>query len=89
MCQNGQTHIKILQHLLQDFESVFDHFGTLCIRWLRVVNYNKTLSNKLSLISAIYVIRYEILNYELLKSFWSEASKLLYSDPLSFTTSRS
>ena len=26
--------LKILQHLLQDFESVFDHFGTLCIKGL-------------------------------------------------------
>ena len=24
--------LKILQHLLQDFQSVFDHFGTLCIK---------------------------------------------------------
>ena len=26
--------LKILQHLQQDFESVSDHFGTLCIEGL-------------------------------------------------------
>ena len=28
---------KILQHLLQDFKSVSDHFGTLCIKELRTI----------------------------------------------------
>ena len=30
--------LKILQHLLQDFKSVSDHFGTLCINWLKDTN---------------------------------------------------
>ena len=39
MSQNGQTHFR--QHLLQDFQSVSDHFGTLCINGLRVIlTYN-------------------------------------------------
>ena len=29
MSQNGQTHFKN-----QDFESVLDHFGILCVKWL-------------------------------------------------------
>ena len=29
MSYNGQTQLKILQHLLQDFKSVLDHFATL------------------------------------------------------------
>ena len=36
MSQNGQTHSKILQQMLQDFFSVFDHFGTLSIKELKV-----------------------------------------------------
>ena len=35
MSQNGQTHLQILQYLLQEFESVSDHFGTLCIQGLK------------------------------------------------------
>ena len=31
--------LKISQHLLQDFKSVFDHFGTLCITGLKLVLY--------------------------------------------------
>ena len=31
--------LKILQHLLQDFESVSDHFGTLCIKGLMETKY--------------------------------------------------
>ena len=27
---------KILQQMLQDFKSVSDHFGTLCIKGLRI-----------------------------------------------------
>ena len=27
--------LKILKHLLEDFQSVFDHFGTLSIKGLR------------------------------------------------------
>ena len=30
--------LKILQHLLQDFYSVPDHFGTLCIKGLKLVH---------------------------------------------------
>ena len=26
--------LKILQYLMQDFQSVSDHFGTLCTKWL-------------------------------------------------------
>ena len=37
MSQNGQTNLKILQHLLQDFESASDHFETLCIKMLIVI----------------------------------------------------
>ena len=37
MSQNGQTNLKILQHLLQDFGSVSDHFGTLCIKMLILI----------------------------------------------------
>ena len=29
------TTLKILEQMLQDFESVSDHFGTLCIKGLR------------------------------------------------------
>ena len=29
MSENGQAHSKILQHLLQDFSSVSDHFTAL------------------------------------------------------------
>ena len=33
--------LKILQHLLQDFESVsYDHFGTLWIKGLRIVAFH-------------------------------------------------
>ena len=34
---------KILQHLLQDFKCVSDHFGTLCIKGLKV-SPTKTVS---------------------------------------------
>ena len=37
MSKNGQTHLKILQQMLQDFWSVSDHFGPLCIKGLRKV----------------------------------------------------
>ena len=37
MSQNGQTNLKILQHLLQNFESASDHFETLCIKMLIVI----------------------------------------------------
>ena len=30
--------LTVLQHLLQDFLSAFDHFGTLCIKGLKGVN---------------------------------------------------
>ena len=33
----GHT-LKILQQLLQDFLSVSDHFGTLCIKGLKCIN---------------------------------------------------
>ena len=29
--------LKILQQMLQDFKSVFDHFGTLCIKGLKIL----------------------------------------------------
>ena len=32
--------LKILQHLLQNFESVSDHFGTLCIKGLTLFSHN-------------------------------------------------
>ena len=35
MSQYGETHFKILPHLLQDFKNVSNHFGTLCIKGLR------------------------------------------------------
>ena len=35
MFQNGQTHFKNLQQMLQDFKSVSDHFVTLRIKRLR------------------------------------------------------
>ena len=40
--------LKILQHLLQDFQSVSDHFGTLCIKWLSgiLLYENQTLKIK-------------------------------------------
>ena len=31
--------LKILQQMLEDFKSVPDHFGTLCIKGLRTVLY--------------------------------------------------
>ena len=34
MFQNGHTPLKIL---LQDFQSVSDHFGTLCIKALKTL----------------------------------------------------
>ena len=37
MSQNGQTTLKILQQILQDFQSVSDHFGTLCIEGLNLL----------------------------------------------------
>ena len=36
MSQNGKPTLKIL---LQDFQSVFGHFGTLCIKGLTQVDY--------------------------------------------------
>ena len=36
MSQNGETHFKILQQMLQDFSNVSDRFGTLCIKGLKV-----------------------------------------------------
>ena len=35
MSQNGQTQFKILQEMLEDFKSVSDHFGILCIKGLK------------------------------------------------------
>ena len=36
------THtLKILQHLLQDFYSVSDYFGTWCIKGLSIANMNE------------------------------------------------
>ena len=29
--------LKTLQQMLQDFQCVSDHFGTLCIKWLKVI----------------------------------------------------
>ena len=30
---------KTVQHLLQDFQSMSDHFGTLCIKELRITSF--------------------------------------------------
>ena len=38
--------LKISQHLLQDFQSVPEHFGTLCINGLKAVNKTKLLAKK-------------------------------------------
>ena len=36
--------LEILQHFLQDFESVFDHFGTLlCIKGLTILAIQREL----------------------------------------------
>ena len=35
--------LKILQQMLQDFESVSDHFGTLCIKGLKLSLKQKKL----------------------------------------------
>ena len=37
MSQNGQIHFKSFQLMLQDFQSVFGHFGTLCVKGLKIV----------------------------------------------------
>ena len=37
MSQNGQTHFKILLQMLQDFQSVSGHFGTLHIKGLKLI----------------------------------------------------
>ena len=36
MSQNGQNTLKILQQMLQNFQSVSDQFGALCIKGLKV-----------------------------------------------------
>ena len=36
MSQNGQPHFKNLVTFAAKFESVFDHFGALCIKGLTV-----------------------------------------------------
>ena len=33
--------LEILYHLLQDFKSVFDHFGTLCIKGLKLTTQER------------------------------------------------
>ena len=38
--------LKISQHLLQDFQSVPEHFGTLCIKGLKAVNKTKLLAKR-------------------------------------------
>ena len=35
--------LKILQHLLQDFLSLSDHFRTLCIKGLKKLNSSETI----------------------------------------------
>ena len=44
--------LKIWGHLLQDFQSVFDHFGTLCIKGLTLLkqilqNWKRKMKNLL------------------------------------------
>ena len=39
MSQYGQAHFKNLQHLLQYFQSVHDHFRILCIDVLIAIKY--------------------------------------------------
>ena len=37
MSQNGQILFKSFQLMLQDFQSVFGHFGTLYVKGLKIV----------------------------------------------------
>ena len=46
--------LKILQHLLYDFESVSDHFGTLCIKYLSDTLQEHTKNpNKLQILNLV------------------------------------
>ena len=48
MYQKGQTHFKNLQQMLEDFSSVSDHFGTLCMKGLKsfMITLEKILLTK-------------------------------------------
>ena len=39
--------LKILQQMLQDFQSVSDHFGTLCIKGLSIAKHFPSDSPKI------------------------------------------
>ena len=46
MSQNGQTHFKNLAAYLQDFQSVSEHLGTLCIKRLNQVSMKVKVMSK-------------------------------------------
>ena len=43
MSQNGQTHFKNLAAFAARFQSMSDHFGTLCIKGLSVTIVKEVL----------------------------------------------
>ena len=52
--------LKILQFFLQDFQSVFDHFGTFCIKGLRILKeqwkHSKVKNKTRSVLFISYVL---------------------------------
>ena len=60
--------LKILQHLLQDFESLSDHFGTLCIRRSTIVSLDPkyfswyTSKSRSQCVSILHHIKFHIIH---------------------------
>ena len=51
MSQNGQTHFKNLAANTARFLNMSDHFGTLCIKGLRIIEHNNRLPDHFALVS--------------------------------------